>query len=241
MFVFLWKYVTLCFWWFFSIVILVFHATLLHFTLKICLCSMSFSTFKILSVILVFWLLVFCAKFSTAFHHIQAFFFVLEHNNNFNTNFHVCIFAFYNLPYLMQIYLNKGNSFFLDNIIVLLLIVFCFFVDEHTHTAASKLLYCGCDLMFSVPLRWFRQTWTTQHTSNKFHTKNKKRTKLFDEQHKRHDKHEDTLNKDIIIHTEMTKMTKMTKMTITMCMMLNELSHFTRKGNSTNWHSEINQ
>ena len=74
---------------------------------------------------------------------------------------------------------------------------FCFFVGEHTHTVTNKYI---ADVMFSVPFRWFGQTWTTQQTSNKFHIKNKKRTKLFDKQHKHHDKHEDTQNKDNMIH-----------------------------------------
>ena len=69
----------------------------------------------------------------------------------------------------------------------------------------------GCDFIFLAHFTWFAQTSTTQQIRNKFHTKTQKEQK-----------HADTRNKDIMIHT------RMLKMTIT----VNERSHFIKKGNS---------
>ena len=59
--------------------------------------------------------------------------------------------------------------------------------------------------------------------------------KSFDKQHQHHGKHPETQNKDIMIYTIKTKMA------IKMRMILNKLSHFTKKENSPGWNSEPQQ
>ena len=97
------------------------------------------------------------------------------------------------------------NSWFLDNIIILLLIVFRFGVcAERTNMTATTRM--DMIFMFSVRFRWLAQASTALLTKIN-HTQNTRRTKLFDKQHKHHNKHAHTKQRYYCtIHTKMTKM-----------------------------------
>ena len=75
-----------------------------------------------------------------------------------------------------------------------------------------------CDFMFLEQFRWFAQTTTSQQTRYKSHTEITTRTKTFDKKHQ---------YKNIITHT------RMTNTIITINMILNKRSHFTKKNPQT--------